>query len=210
MPRATSVRSAVSSSSGWAAITSSRLWVESRASARSTAATPPVEGGSSGETCARRAGATGRRRARRRKSRRARFAVMTAGESSRAGLGAMKGFPMLCHHIGEPYALLRRGGTTSMIRAVRFILPGLLTLALPLQAAVFTVTKTADTFDGACDRDCSLREAIAAANVEPLGGADVVVVPAGIYVLTRTGAGEEVNATGDLDVYGGTILVGAG
>lgn len=29
---------------------------------------------------------------------------------------------------------------------------------------IFTVTKTADTNDGACDADCSLREAVAAAN----------------------------------------------
>src|SRR5215204_3892358 len=32
------------------------------------------------------------------------------------------------------------------------------------RAATFTVTKTADTSDGACDADCSLREAIGAAN----------------------------------------------
>lgn len=31
-------------------------------------------------------------------------------------------------------------------------------------AAVYTVTKTADTNDGVCDADCSLREAVAAAN----------------------------------------------
>ena len=31
-------------------------------------------------------------------------------------------------------------------------------------AATFTVTKTADTNDGVCDADCSLREAISAAN----------------------------------------------
>ena len=31
-------------------------------------------------------------------------------------------------------------------------------------AATFTVTKTADTNDGVCDADCSLREAIGAAN----------------------------------------------
>ncbi|MFL6201208.1 MAG: CSLREA domain-containing protein, partial [Thermoanaerobaculia bacterium] len=86
-----------------------------------------------------------------------------------------------------------------------------LSIALPLQAATFTVTKTADTLDGACDRDCSLREAITAANAdEPTGGADVVVVPPGIYVLTRTGAGEDAGATGDLDLNDQMILVGAG
>ena len=33
-----------------------------------------------------------------------------------------------------------------------------------VNATVFTVTKTADTNDGSCNADCSLREAIAAAN----------------------------------------------
>ena len=33
-----------------------------------------------------------------------------------------------------------------------------------VNAAVFTVTKTADTNDGVCNADCSLREAITAAN----------------------------------------------
>jgi CSLREA domain-containing protein len=36
--------------------------------------------------------------------------------------------------------------------------------AVPSGAAVFTVTKTTDSQDGACDADCSLREAILAAN----------------------------------------------
>src|SRR5687768_5382870 len=34
-------------------------------------------------------------------------------------------------------------------------------------AANFTVTKIADTNDGACNADCSLREAVAAANSTP-------------------------------------------
>ncbi len=98
-----------------------------------------------------------------------------------------------------------------MLRTVRVILPAFCLLALPVQAATFTVTKTADTLDGSCDRDCSLREAVSAANAaEPEGGADVVVVPAGIYVLTRTGAGEDAGATGDLDLLDQTVLVGAG
>ncbi len=59
---------------------------------------------------------------------------------------------------------------------------GIAALGGDAQAAVFTVTKTADTNDGACNADCSLREAVAAANTNP--GADEVVVPAGSYVLT--------------------------
>jgi CSLREA domain-containing protein len=37
-------------------------------------------------------------------------------------------------------------------------------LTLTSSAAVYTVTKTADTNDGLCDIDCSLREAVSAAN----------------------------------------------
>ena len=96
-----------------------------------------------------------------------------------------------------------------MIRAVRLTLLVLLALAtaLPVRAAIFNVSKTADTLDGVCDADCSLREAVSAANSTE--EADVVVVPAGIYALTRTGAGEEFNVTGDLDVERELILVGA-
>jgi CSLREA domain-containing protein len=99
-----------------------------------------------------------------------------------------------------------------MLRGVRLILPAFCLLALPVQAAVFTVTKTADTLDGACDHDCSLREAVSAANTaaNTAAGMDVVKVPAGIYTLSRTGAGEDANATGDLDVTGEMLLVGAG
>lgn len=41
-----------------------------------------------------------------------------------------------------------------------------------VRAATYTVTKTADTSDGTCDADCSLREAVAAANAN--SGADTV------------------------------------
>jgi CSLREA domain-containing protein len=74
-------------------------------------------------------------------------------------------------------------------------------------AATFNVTKTADTNDGACNADCSLREAIIAANNS--SGADDVVVPAGIYVLTLNGD-DDLSATGDLDVIGDLTLTGAG
>lgn len=46
----------------------------------------------------------------------------------------------------------------------------------------FIVTKTEDTDDGACDADCSLREAVVAANTTP--GDDTIELPAGVYQLT--------------------------
>jgi CSLREA domain-containing protein len=84
-------------------------------------------------------------------------------------------------------------------------------LAPPLdgaRAATFTVTKTADTNDGTCDGDCSLREAINAANAAP--GADTVMVPAGAYTLARAGNDEDAGDTGDLDVTEELTVVGAG
>jgi CSLREA domain-containing protein len=70
----------------------------------------------------------------------------------------------------------------------------------------YNVTKTDDTFDGVCDADCSLREAIEAANVT----AGAVIVPAGTYVLSLAGINENANATGDLDVRNDMGIYGAG
>jgi CSLREA domain-containing protein len=74
--------------------------------------------------------------------------------------------------------------------------------------ATYFVTKTADTADGACDADCSLREAIIAANQAKKPA--VVGLPPGVYALTLSGAGEDQSATGDLDVYVDLELRGAG
>jgi CSLREA domain-containing protein len=54
-----------------------------------------------------------------------------------------------------------------------------------LHADEFVVTKTADTADGACNVDCSLREAVIAANSGP---GHVITIPAGTYRLTRVPA----------------------
>jgi len=76
------------------------------------------------------------------------------------------------------------------------------------QAAAFTVTKTADTADGTCDSDCSLREAIIAANAA--AGADTITLPAGTYTLSIAGTDEDAAATGDLDVTDDLTITGAG
>jgi CSLREA domain-containing protein len=65
-------------------------------------------------------------------------------------------------------------------------------------ATTFTVTKTADTNDGTCDSDCSLREAVAAANAaagddviefDPsvFGSAQTIVLSLGEIVITGEG-----------------------
>lgn len=58
----------------------------------------------------------------------------------------------------------------------------LLISAVRAPAATFTVTKTANTADEVCDSDCSLWEAINAANQAI--GSDTIIVPAGFYVAT--------------------------
>lgn len=77
-----------------------------------------------------------------------------------------------------------------------------------VRGATFVVTKIADTNDGVCDADCSLREAIIAANAS--GGADVITLPAGHYTLTIPGVSEDAGATGDLDILGDLTINGAG
>lgn len=84
-------------------------------------------------------------------------------------------------------------------------------MVLPVQrasAASFTVTKTADTNDGTCNADCSLREAIVAANAS--AGPHTITIPAGTYTLSIAGANENAAATGDLDILQSMSLVGAG
>ena len=81
-------------------------------------------------------------------------------------------------------------------------------------ATTFTVTKTADTSDGSCDGDCSLREALIAADAAAFFGGDhVVEIPNGTYRLSRDGAGEDQGQIGDLDLVAarGTLEIrGAG
>lgn len=93
-------------------------------------------------------------------------------------------------------------------------------LAPAAHAATITVSTTADTV--ANDSACSLREALNAAAADaPSGsaagecqagsGADTIVLGPGHYLLTRTGAPENANVSGDLDVTAGTVTIaGAG
>jgi CSLREA domain-containing protein len=103
-----------------------------------------------------------------------------------------------------------RTSRVSWIRPVRIAFLGALFLSLsPFALAnTYVVTKTTDTNDGACDADCSLREAIIAANANP--GADIITLPPGNYVLTIAGANEDAGATGDLDITDSVTINGAG
>lgn len=86
-------------------------------------------------------------------------------------------------------------GTRVAAAAVAFVIA--LVGAAAASAETFVVTKTADT-NGTCNLgDCSLREAVKAANAND--GDDVVLVPPGLYTLTGA-VGEDAAESGDLDV----------
>ncbi len=73
----------------------------------------------------------------------------------------------------------------------------------------------ADLADGTCDADLdtpgdqvTLRAAVQHANATP--GADTILLPAGLWKLTRKGASEDAAATGDLDVTEDLSITGDG
>jgi CSLREA domain-containing protein len=78
----------------------------------------------------------------------------------------------------------------------------------PAHATGFLVTKTADTMDGVCDADCSLREAIWAAN--QVQGPHTIDIPGGgaVYQLTIPGTAENAGLTGDLDISNDVEIFG--
>ena len=86
-------------------------------------------------------------------------------------------------------------------------LVGLASVAPNASADTFEVTRTGDPVPGPCKpRDCSLREAVDAANARP--GGDRVILPQGRYELTRSAPGfEDANLHGDLDVTAGPLTI---
>ncbi|MCB8989149.1 MAG: CSLREA domain-containing protein [Ardenticatenaceae bacterium] len=83
--------------------------------------------------------------------------------------------------------------------------------------ATITVNSTLDVV--ADDGVCTLREAITAANTDTASGAlagecaagngaDVIMLDPGTYTLALPGAGEDANASGDLDIDSGITLQG--
>jgi CSLREA domain-containing protein len=89
-------------------------------------------------------------------------------------------------------------------------------VATSAQADTYTVNTIADAVDAApgdgicatATGKCSLRAAVQEANAH--GGADAISLPAGLYALSLTGPGEDLAATGDLDVTGELTVTGAG
>ena len=72
-----------------------------------------------------------------------------------------------------------------------------------INAATFVVTKTADTNDGVCDADCSLREAVTAANTSP--EADIINFSSlfdTAQTITLSGTDIIINNSGGLVING--------
>jgi CSLREA domain-containing protein len=86
--------------------------------------------------------------------------------------------------------------------------------------ATINVNSQADVIAG--DGQCTLREAVIAANSDTASGGgapgecraggsiDTIEVPAGSYTRTTSGSGEDAGATGDLDVVDNVTIHGAG
>lgn len=75
----------------------------------------------------------------------------------------------------------------------------------------YSVTRADDPSPNGCfPSDCSLREAIIAANNSP--GHDTITIPytSGTYDITRAGRDEDNAQTGDLDILGDLTIIGAG
>lgn len=96
---------------------------------------------------------------------------------------------------------------------------GVLSVAIGAPGGARAATIVVDTENDSLDAngDCSLREAIQAANSDAAvdgctagAGADTITVPDGTFVLGLTGAGEDGNLTGDLDIYTDMTIEGAG
>ena len=113
--------------------------------------------------------------------------------------------------------MLRAPSPLRVLSLTSIVAVAALCLAAPASAATIKVTTAADEFNAAAK--CSLREAIWSANHDTAAmapgcnsgsGADLVKVPAGTYNLTIAGAGEQLDATGDLDVTAPVTIVHQG
>ncbi len=123
------------------------------------------------------------------------------------------------------YLTLRSQAISNFVdRFIRFsivasLLAGLFVVAPAPRALAATITVTTTNDELNSDGDCSLREAIQAANTDsvadacPAGSvsqADTIIMPSGTYTLAIAGQNEDGSATGDLDITGDLTINGAG
>ena len=111
----------------------------------------------------------------------------------------------------------RQSAVSAAFAALPFLIGALcVLLSVPASAqATIAVTTTDDELNA--DGDCSLREAVEAANRDLAidgcaagSGYDTINVPAGVYTITLAGAGEDANQTGDYDITSDMQILGAG
>lgn len=113
------------------------------------------------------------------------------------------------------------GRSLMWVRALRYAcaLAAALAIGLPASALANTIHVTSPTDEVSTLNGCSLREAVIAANTDtggpgtdcdPGAGDDTIELPDGHYVLTRTGAAENLADTGDLDLTDNVTIVGTG
>jgi len=84
----------------------------------------------------------------------------------------------------------------------------LLLLATPVSALNLYVDRLDDEYNGCSLDSCSLREAIQVVNNN--SAYDTIYLPAGTIELSRVGAGEDDNSSGDLDIRRSVTIVGKG
>ncbi|MGH2925751.1 MAG: choice-of-anchor Q domain-containing protein [Solirubrobacterales bacterium] len=105
---------------------------------------------------------------------------------------------------GLEHATVRKCASAAVLAIVV-----LLFAAAPALAKTFVPTRHDDPIPDSCKpHDCSLREAITAANNRV--GPDVVRVPRGHYKLALPDTGNDDNSDGDLDVLDEVTITGAG
>ena len=119
---------------------------------------------------------------------------------------------------GTTSAKIALGFVKGFIVTASALAAGLVMWATPQSAWAATIPVTTETDEYNTNPGaCSLREAVTAANTDaafdgcPAGsGDDVIVIPSGTYTLSLTGANEDANLTGDLDITTTIVFSGAG
>ena len=103
----------------------------------------------------------------------------------------------------------RRGNGRTGITAVLAVSVAILGADSAVGQTNLLVDRTDDGVTGNCadavPNDCPLRRAAMLAALDP--GINVIQVPDGMFTLTIPGDGEDLSATGDLDLYGRDSLV---
>jgi hypothetical protein len=115
------------------------------------------------------------------------------------------------------FSMARVAVLISLLSVVTGLQPATADSLSPLNT--INVTTNLDEYDSEIypAGHCSLREAVTAANTNfPYGGcpagsgADIIQLPAGHYLLTRSGSSEDSNVSGDLDITSEMTWVGTG